>query len=213
MNYALLLLPLICAINGCTLTHTESAFSYNSAMAPHSVGALDRTQFHSITVADYRYDPVTRRRIDDPRVLVHKRDQYKQQVGGEYAVERPLGDYVAEAFTASLVKSSSKLSPHSPVAIRIEIRSLDDPITKRGVLSRDKMLLVMKADVVVIDRNKQIELWRNAFTGQADLAYSGIFFSMDDILRALPNTIDDVILQCISSAGFKAALASSSRSS
>jgi hypothetical protein len=187
----------IFSISGCTLTPEQGSYSHVSSGSLPSGVSLSGADYFDLQVLDRRVDEISELPIADPHILFRKRNGYNQPMDGAYLTDKPLADYVQQAFSSTLEQSSAKKNSSSPISIVIAINHLGGHTLSRGLFST-KQQVVMAVDFYLIDRTKQVGIFRYRVVGKSDLLTKSVFLSVEDVLRSLPGAIDDVVSQSLS---------------
>ena len=196
---------------GCAMTRSESKFDYQPQPV-EVVAARERLQgtlIRGLVVTDHRRDVFTKDPLADSRVLLNKRNGYGYKTLGVYAVDKPLAEFVHLAFQKTLEHAAVVQSLASPFELHIQINALDDPGVGGGFFKGPTPYLVMAVNIGVVDKTSGRLLWKQGYVGKSEIKIEGLFFSGEDVVRALPTVLADILTQCLSSPAFRIAISGS----
>ncbi|WP_056671357.1 hypothetical protein [Rhizobacter sp. Root1221] len=200
---------LMMCLSGCTLMRTDARLDYrpDAQVVPEVAEQLNGVSLRGVVVTDARKEAFApNKRIEDPRVLLNKRNGHGHKMEGVYALDKPLADYVAQAFDAALLKAGVTRSAASPLELRVRLDILDDTVVRRGwTKSRTDLVLVAYVEVFNIDGGN--EVWHKRYVGRAQIKHQGmVFVGIDDYVVTLPGTLNNLAAQCLATPEFRAAV-------
>ncbi|MCQ9376362.1 hypothetical protein NMQ14_19135 [Methyloversatilis sp. XJ19-13] len=208
MNKASLFLLAALALQGCTITRSDSLIAFTPVPLKRAAVAdeIDGAAVRQVSVIDSRRDGYSGRPITDGRILLNKRNGYGRKMEGVYAAARPLAEYAKASLEDSLVRLGVARQQHARYEIQVILHEVDDPHYERGFFQSPANYLTLAATVAVMETASQKELWRQTILARTELTFQGVFGGADDYARALPSLMNDLVVRCVTAPGFAEAL-------
>ena len=102
------------------------AFGASQVQLNYKLEPMDITQYRSKGTATIQIVEVKDGRgVDDPSVIVHKKNGYGQSTSGTYVAEKPIAEIVTGAVVEALEQLNYKISPDGKFKLSGRINSVD----------------------------------------------------------------------------------------
>ncbi|MGE4650041.1 MAG: hypothetical protein AAEJ53_04055 [Myxococcota bacterium] len=102
------------------------AFGASQVQLDYKLEPMDITQYRSKGTATIQIVEVKDGRgVDDPSVIVHKKNGYGQSTSGTYVAEKPIAEIVTGAVVEALEQLNYKISPDGKFKLSGRINSVD----------------------------------------------------------------------------------------
>jgi hypothetical protein len=202
------------SLTGCVTSREVAKVPFVPVTAP-AIGSalgLHNVRIGSVSVLDQRLNSGPGNTTLDAAKLVNQRDTYGITADGVYALEKPLAEYVTQAFEAGLQRRGVALDPGAPVSLEVRVLKVDDSISCcSGLLQTAVMKLSIDAEATLYDTSAKHALSKKRVLATGDVKAKGLYFAADDYMRALPGILDDLVETLASDPAFQESLKQRSR--